>query len=1144
MLLAATRVAAAGDLAVVVDNGSNRVLLVDPAAASVVRQIFVGNRRLIADIALSPDGETAFVTSGNAQSVYAVDIRSGAVRRNQIGGGPVGIAISPDGLTLFVALIDAASVAVMDTGSLAVLRTLPVPREPVSVALDASGNRLFSTHFATDTVTAVDVGSGTWIGQVDVGASTQKAQYGRYSDRVYVTTMAAKVASIDPLSLKVDILSLPQTGLYGAAESGSGLLVLAAAQSQALGLFVDAGALTLTSVLRMLGEGPGAVAFDSHGDRAYLTSFFNSISSEEVSDGVLSVVDVAEPRVLLDIRRVGRAARAVAISNVELPCGDGTLAPGEGCDDGNRVGGDGCALNCTREVARVFEVRPEESRLTLRTQHADYEAGVRGSMVLRTGGVGPDGMVPVTIATEDVAFEPIPLPGVGCACLRPGTPPETYGRRPAAGDIGCSDAEVLNVHYSANRLHDRAPSDPDCEGGTREGPGDPHPGICNGFDTYHFIADDSRGSGVIEAPLRFDLVADGGTCAIDPTDPRKGADGRPCTADDPGAATGTPLHAFTTGSVLARVVVADLDPAAIIGVYLGGQRFDCVALAETTRDGIGGVRLASGLPLLHVPSLGDAVLSLVLQAHSDEPPTPTPSPTPFPTPSGPAFQVVDAFPGSLNGLDPRLDRTSTVALDGFLYLPMRDADGPLIWRSDGSEAGTVPVLGATARPALTDIRGPLVALGHRILFAAIDAAHGEELWRLDTASGESAIVADIRPGAAGSGAHRLGSHRGIAYFVSDDGEHGYELWRSDGTAAGTAMVADIAPGAASANPTSLVWLDDVALFSADDGVSGRELWRTDGTPAGTWMVRDIVPGAGGSFPGSLIRFGQRVFFSTQAGGLWASDGTMSGTTQVAPITLSPDAAVLGDWLIFEGLVDFTTPQLWRTDGTAAGTTRVTTRELNADTVGLSSFTEYNGNLYFSAAAGVHGREIWKTDGTDAGTRLLKDIAPGPGGEQYNIVQAAAGWLFIAGDDGQTGREVWVSDGSEAGTRLLQDIAPGPFPSLQGGFFTQAGAYVFFAADDHVRNAGSELWAVRSADLGTPPSSPTPTPTRTPARCAGDCNGDGVVSIDELIAAVAAALSDSARDRCPAADTDGDGGVSMAELISAVARALEGCPGGR
>src|SRR3990172_2900972 len=31
-------------------------------------------------------------------------------------------------------------------------------------------------------------------------------------------------------------------------------------------------------------------------------------------------------------------------------CGNGTLDPGEMCDDGNTVAGDGCAANCSREA--------------------------------------------------------------------------------------------------------------------------------------------------------------------------------------------------------------------------------------------------------------------------------------------------------------------------------------------------------------------------------------------------------------------------------------------------------------------------------------------------------------------------------------------------------------------------------------------------------------------------------------------------------------------------------------------------------------------------------------------------------------------------------------------------------------------------
>lgn len=31
-------------------------------------------------------------------------------------------------------------------------------------------------------------------------------------------------------------------------------------------------------------------------------------------------------------------------------CGDGTLDSGEECDDGNRLSGDGCAFNCSKEI--------------------------------------------------------------------------------------------------------------------------------------------------------------------------------------------------------------------------------------------------------------------------------------------------------------------------------------------------------------------------------------------------------------------------------------------------------------------------------------------------------------------------------------------------------------------------------------------------------------------------------------------------------------------------------------------------------------------------------------------------------------------------------------------------------------------------
>jgi hypothetical protein len=84
---------------------------------------------------------------------------------------------------------------------------------------------------------------------------------------------------------------------------------------------------------------------------------------------------------------------------------------------------------------------------------------------------------------------------------------------------------------------------------------------------------------------------------------------------------------------------------------------------------------------------------------------------------------------------------------------------------------------------------------------------------------------------------------------------------------------------------------------------------------------------------------------------------------------------------------------------------------------------------------------------------------------------------------------------------------------------------------------------------TPISSepPTATPTGTfgltpaPPRTPGDCDGDMIVSIADLVRAVAVALETVDVSACPAADLDHDGAVRIDELVAALAVALDGRP---
>jgi hypothetical protein len=69
--------------------------------------------------------------------------------------------------------------------------------------------------------------------------------------------------------------------------------------------------------------------------------------------------------------------------------------------------------------------------------------------------------------------------------------------------------------------------------------------------------------------------------------------------------------------------------------------------------------------------------------------------------------------------------------------------------------------------------------------------------------------------------------------------------------------------------------------------------------------------------------------------------------------------------------------------------------------------------------------------------------------------------------------------------------------------------------------------------------PLPPPNVGPA-CAGDCNGDRAISIAELVTSVNIAIGYDSVGICPRADANVDDDVSIDELIRAVAAALSGC----
>lgn len=401
----------------------------------------------------------------------------------------------------------------------------------------------------------------------------------------------------------------------------------------------------------------------------------------------------------------------------------------------------------------------------------------------------------------------------------------------------------------------------------------------------------------------------------------------------------------------------------------------------------------------------------------------------------------------------------------WYFRSCNDGIGCELWRTDGTGPGTSLVADLRPGPAGSDPTG-LTAVGGVLYFAANDGTHGAELWKSDGTAQGTMIVRDIVPGSLGSSPESLVLAGGRLFFTATTPESGNELWMSDGSADGTVLVKDIHPGAFGSAVPYLVSQGSLVYFTAFDGVSGQEPWRSDGTAAGTFRLADLGPGDQSGSPWGYVAAGPYVFFTAAAGsspGVYRTDGTIGGTLRLAPPGL-PVAS--GGKVFFTSWSAASGEELWVSDGTPAGTRLVADIRPGPESALVNGITPLGTGVVFSANDGATGNEPWFSDGSAAGTTRLADIhgddlvTVGPA--QFTSLGAEA--LFIA-QSAVHGPSLWATDGSQAGTRLVKDFVPGPEGALVE-VVGKAGLFVYLRADDGVH--GRELWRTDGTTDGTLP----------------------------------------------------------------------------
>ncbi len=368
-----------------------------------------------------------------------------------------------------------------------------------------------------------------------------------------------------------------------------------------------------------------------------------------------------------------------------------------------------------------------------------------------------------------------------------------------------------------------------------------------------------------------------------------------------------------------------------------------------------------------------------------------------------------------------------------------------LWHTDGTVAGTGP-----GRPLDND---SIVVFKGRLFYQTqgLRAA----LWTSDGSQAGTRIVRSLPEGMGG----QLSVAGSRMYFTTNSPE-GTTLWVSDGTRAGTRFVKEFLRDANDRfQDVSFLkpWRDRI-VFLARDRSRFRNLWMSDGTAQGTrsltrfagddvaYLREDHVAGLGdrlyflaGQFPSGLH--------------LWCTRGTSAST---APLSGCPVGCPTFDGgaplaTLPTGVLLPASEGLFITNGIGSDTSRLYTGPVN-DIVPAGNF------VYFGA-----GSSLWRTDGTLTGTERLGDLADpyARNSRRLDLVPLGSRAVF-AGSDPEHGEQPWVTDGTPEGTRLLANLGGGGASSMPADLTSLEDRLLFTAENGEARS----VWSSDGTAAGT------------------------------------------------------------------------------
>lgn len=408
-----------------------------------------------------------------------------------------------------------------------------------------------------------------------------------------------------------------------------------------------------------------------------------------------------------------------------------------------------------------------------------------------------------------------------------------------------------------------------------------------------------------------------------------------------------------------------------------------------------------------------------------------------------------------------------------------------IWKTDGTEAGTVKITNALSTGQPLHYFGNYdhtLNFNGKMYFSTETAFYGVEIYYTDgTASGTKLLKDFYTTSLGDSYAYMTGdifNSKALINVQYDDNTNP-GIWVTDGTTAGTTKI--LLSVNLNIGLPSIGTVNEKLIFAGRNPTTGEvEPWVSDGTAAGSFMLKDINPGneptglPKSSGPGLGYRLGNKLVFSAtstdEGTELWVTDGTSAGTLLLKDIIPGSLSSYPSNFVILNNKLYFTAysfdygNELWVTDGTPAGTTLykdVIPGTISSGPISLSKLNEtsfvfaaYNTTAHFGT---LYLADVISNSITSISHALMDSV-----GSSTTFFKYFNGHVYFNAKDASNGNPLWTTDGSAENTQKLIDLFPNSACLLIGNLMEINSSIMFTAFDEN----GTELRISDGTAAGT------------------------------------------------------------------------------